>query len=75
MRLLKAFKYISPLSFYLLAYFSFAGKGWTTWLPLIYAWMLIPLLELFLSPDERNIEAAESLMAKKTKFTISCCTS
>lgn len=64
MRLLKAFKYLSPLSFYLLAYFSFTGKGWAAWYPLIYAWLAIPLLELFLSPDEKKLEAAESLMAK-----------
>lgn len=64
MRFLRAFKYLSPLSFYLLAYFSFSGKGWATWLPLMYAWLLIPLLELLLSPDEKKLEETESLMAK-----------
>ena len=62
---IRVFKYLSPLSFYVLAYLSFSLHGWFTWLPLIYAWVLIPLSELFLPVNDKNLDAAEKEMAKQ----------
>ena len=62
---IRVFKYLSPLSFYLLGYLSFSLHGWFTWLPLVYAWVLIPLTELFLPVNDKNLDAAEKEMAKQ----------
>ena len=64
----KAIKYLSPITVYLLAYLSFTYTGWLTWSPMIYAWILLPMLELFLKPDGKNLDAAEEEMAKKDKL-------
>ena len=61
-------KYLFPLSMYLLAMAAFSFTGWVTWAPLIYAWVLLPLLELFLNPDEKNLSAAEEELAKSNKL-------
>lgn len=65
---IRVFKYLSPLSIYLLALISFSMKGWFTWLPLMYAWILLPLLELFMKPDETNMDEAEEEMAKRNRI-------
>ncbi len=65
---IKAFKYISPLTVYFLALVAFTARGWLTWLPIIYAWALLPLLELFIKPDEKNLDAAEEEMVKKDRL-------
>lgn len=61
----RVFKYFSPLSIYVLAFLSFFHTGFTTWLPMLYAWALIPLAELFIRPDEHNMDAAEEELARK----------
>jgi alkane 1-monooxygenase len=61
----RAFKYSSPLIIYILAAISFTGAGWFTWIPILYAWVLMPTLEIFLKPDEKNLGAAEEELAKK----------
>lgn len=62
-----AFKYLSPFIVYALAWISFSSTGWAVWLPLAYAWILVPVTELFISPSERNMSAAEEEMAKADK--------
>lgn len=62
-----AYKYLSPLLVYLLAWLAFTQTGWLCWSPMIYAWVLLPLAELFISPDEKNLSAAEEELAKKDK--------
>jgi alkane 1-monooxygenase len=64
----RAFKYSSPLIIYILAWLSFAGTGWLTWTPILYAWVLMPTLELFIRPDEKNLDAAEEELAKKDRL-------
>ena len=64
----RAFKYASPLIVYVMAWLAFTGKGWLTWLPMIYAWVLLPLVELFIRPDEKNLSAAEEELAKKDRI-------
>jgi len=62
---IKAFKYLLPITIYVLAFISFYSTGWLTWAPLIYAWVLLPLLELLWQPKEGVLNAAEVELAKK----------
>jgi alkane 1-monooxygenase len=64
----RSFKYILPLLTYLGAWFSFHSTGIVVWLPVLYAFVLIPLLELVTRPDERNMTAAEEAIAKDDLF-------
>ncbi len=59
------FKYLSPFLLYYGALAAMGSTGWIVWLPLVYAWFIIPLLELFIKPDERNISEAEEELARK----------
>ena len=64
---IRAFKYLSPLVIYIGAYHSFSVTGWQVWMPLIWAWMIIPLVELFIKPIPANMSAVEEELAKKNK--------
>jgi len=64
----RAFKYLSPITIYVLAYFAFKGQGIVTWSPMIYTWIFIPIVELLIKPDEKNMSAAEEELAKKDKL-------
>ncbi len=63
----RAFKYASPFIVYVMSWIAFTSYGWLTWLPMIYAWVLLPLTELFLRPDEKNLSEAEEELAKKDR--------
>ncbi|CAN5853519.1 alkane 1-monooxygenase [soil metagenome] len=63
----RVFKYLSPISIYLLAIAAFTYTGWLSWLPLMYAWVLLPLIELFAKPDETNMDAAEEELARQNR--------
>jgi len=65
---MRAFKYFSPLIIYVGSIQAFIGKGWVTFLPLIYAWVVIPLLELFIRPDPSNMAEAEEQLAKNDRI-------
>ena len=64
----RSFKYYSPLIIYAAALLSFSSQGVYTFIPLIYAWIIIPLLEFFLKPDESNLQSAEEEMARKDRL-------
>ena len=64
---IKTLKYLTPFSIYAAAFVSFQSKGWLIFIPLIYAWIIIPLLELFIKPDKKNMDAAEEELAKADK--------
>lgn len=64
---IKAFKYLSPLVIYIGSYWSFSTTGWQVWMPLVWAWMIIPLAELLIKPVPSNMSAAEEELAKKDK--------
>lgn len=64
----RAFKYASPLIVYVMAWVAFTSYGWLTWLPMIYAWVFLPVMELFIRPDEKNLTAAEEELAKKDRI-------
>ena len=62
---IRAIKYLSPLLMFVLAWFAFTGKGWVCFAPVLYAYVFIPLLELFIQPDSKNMSAAEEEVAKQ----------
>ncbi len=64
MHRLKGSKYILPFVVFAGAYWSFSRQGWDTFVPMIYAFIFIPLLELMLKPDSRNLSATEESLAK-----------
>ena len=64
---IRAFKYLSPLIIYIGSFHSFSVTGWQIWLPLIWAWAVIPLAELFIKPIPANMGAAEEELAQKDK--------
>lgn len=63
-----AFKYLSPLIVYVFALIAFTNTGWLCWLAVFYAWIFIPLAELFIQPNESNLTAAEEELAKKNRL-------
>ncbi|MGB8194107.1 MAG: alkane 1-monooxygenase [Chitinophagaceae bacterium] len=65
---IRAFKYLSPLIVYLGALHSFSTYGWMCYAPLIYAWVVIPLLELLLKPDAANLNEAEEEIVRNDKM-------
>lgn len=62
-----AAKYLAPLILYLLAIISFHSHGLACYGALIFAWILVPLVELFIVPDPKNLAAAEEAMVQKDK--------
>jgi alkane 1-monooxygenase len=64
----KVLKYLSPATIYVLAFVAFYSRGWLTWSPMMYTWIILPLTELVLKPDEKNMNAAEEDLAKKDRF-------
>jgi alkane 1-monooxygenase len=64
---IRAFKYLSPLIIYIGAFRSFTVTGWEIWMPMIYAWLVIPLLELFIKPSAANMSATEEELARADK--------
>jgi alkane 1-monooxygenase len=60
-------KYLSPLIIYIGSFRAFTVTGWEIWVPLIYAWIIIPALELFIHPEPANMSAAEEEVARKDK--------
>jgi alkane 1-monooxygenase len=65
MRKLKyLFVYILPLGVYL----AFNRQGLRTFSPVVFTFILIPLMELFLKPDNRNFDEETRLMEKNNKL-------
>jgi alkane 1-monooxygenase len=65
---IKIFKYATPFVLYGLGYLSFTKSGFYTWTPLIYVFLMVPLVELFIAPNPANLDAAEEQMAKANKW-------
>ena len=65
---LRAFKYFSPLIIYLGSLFAFTSHGFPCFIPLIYAWIIIPGLELLIKPDPSNLSEAEEEVARSSKL-------
>ena len=60
----KFLKYFLTLSIPFLAYVSFNSTGLLTYAPILEAFFLIPVLELFFKPSSKNITDAEEEMSK-----------
>ena len=54
---MRKLKYLMVLTLPLTVYVSFTSKGMLTFLPIIYAFLIIPILELFFKPDANNDDA------------------
>ncbi len=65
---IRTFKYLSPCLIYVGAITSFLVQGFPIWIPLIYAWIIIPALELFIKPDTSNFSATEEEIVKQNKL-------
>ena len=65
---ISVFKYLSPFLLYYGAIVSFLSTGFVVWLPVLYAWCFIPLLELFMKPDDSNLSSAEEELAKHNRL-------
>jgi len=63
----RSLKYAAPLFMYVLAILAFTQHGIYCWFALIYAWIIIPVTELLIRPDEKNMSEAEEEVAKKDK--------
>jgi len=61
---IRALKYFLVLTIPILAYLSFSMKGIMTFAPFIEAFIIIPFLELFLVPSEKNLSSAQEEMTK-----------
>lgn len=64
----RALKFAAPISMYLLSCFAFYQQGWTIALPLIYAFLFIPLVELVFPPAPDNLSEAEEQVAKDDRL-------
>lgn len=64
---IKAFKYLSPIVVFILAFLAFTHTGSYAWLPLIYSFILLPFAELLIKPDSKNFDVAEEELAKQDK--------
>src|SRR5580765_3726763 len=64
---MRAFKYISPLIVYISAWWSLNTTGVAVWIPVIYAWIIIPLSELAIKPNPANMDTAEEELAKSDR--------
>ena len=63
----RVFKYASPFLIYWGALNAFMVTGFPVWLPLIYSWILVPVLELFMRPDDSNLSTAEEELVKRNR--------
>lgn len=68
MKKIDALKYLTVLSLPVTAAISFTTSGWLTFLPVIYAFGAIPLLELFFKPQPENINEAERELRKQDRW-------
>jgi alkane 1-monooxygenase len=64
---IRIFKYLTPAILYIGAFNSFTVTGWQIWIPLMIAWVFIPLMELIIKPDPENMSVAEEELVKADK--------
>ncbi|MCW3075246.1 MAG: fatty acid desaturase [Flaviaesturariibacter sp.] len=63
----RSLKYASPFLIYVGALQAFLSNGWVVFIPLVYAWVIIPLLELFIPANNKNLNEAEEELAKQNR--------
>ena len=67
-RFVRPLKYLFVFTLPILAYMAFHSRGWMTFLPLLEAFLIVPLLELLFKPDEQNMSAAEEEMVRNDRI-------
>ncbi len=65
---IRALKYLLPFILYIGAIRSFHTQGIQVWFPLFFAWIMIPLVELFIKPQKKNLGTAEEELTKSDKL-------
>ncbi len=68
MKIWRSLKYLVAFTTPLLVWKSFSWEENMTFLPLIYAFAIIPILELVLKPDPSNISEADEEIVSKDPF-------
>ncbi|MEO1448163.1 MAG: alkane 1-monooxygenase [Bacteroidota bacterium] len=61
-------KYLLTLSLAATAVVAFSLQGWWTFLPIAYAFGMVPLLEFLLPADRENLSQTEEALAKDNSF-------
>jgi alkane 1-monooxygenase len=64
---LRIYKYCSPFIVFVLAWIAFSVNGILSFLPVIWAFVFIPTIELFMKPNAANMDAAEEELARNDK--------
>lgn len=62
--MLRPLRYITPYFLYVLAFLAFTKTGIYCWIPLIYLFFLIPLVELLIKSDAENLTETQEAEAK-----------
>ncbi len=65
---INALKYTSVFTLPITVFIAFTAHGWLTFLPLIYVFGFIPLLELVFKPNAKNMDQAAESIAKEDKL-------
>jgi len=66
-KFIQIFKYSTPFILYVLGYICFTQNGLYCWAPFLYAFLMIPIVELFIQPDATNLNETEENLAKSNK--------
>jgi alkane 1-monooxygenase len=64
----RVFKYSAVFTLPVTVYIAFTSSGWLTYLTMLEAFFLIPLLELFIRPDQSNLSDVEEEMLKNDRI-------
>ena len=67
MRKIFSLKYILAFSLYIITYIAFLLPGYWTYALIIYAYGIIPFIELFYKPNINNITKEEEIKLKQNK--------
>ncbi|NNC82781.1 MAG: alkane 1-monooxygenase [Flavobacteriales bacterium] len=65
---MRKLKYLTVFSLPITVLISFYSYGVLSFLPLILFFGLVPLVELFIRPDARNLDQREQVLAEKDRF-------
>ena len=65
---IRALKFGLPLAIYVLAYLSFTQYGWLVFAPVLFAFFIVPSVELLIPSNEKNLTDAEEQIAKEDRL-------
>lgn len=65
---MKSFKYLSIFILPITVFLAFTNKDWSTFLPIITFFGLVPLIELFFKPNKENFSKEEEKYQKENKI-------